>query len=298
MSTLVLTTVPLPPGGVDAALALIPAAPGVGQILAEGGKNLVIGRPSNLRRWAAGHLGRARPAKQVPGKIPPRPPTDLTPIAAAVGYVTTASPFGQRLAYERLMARYVPLSKRRDLKAPAYLRIAPENGFPHLVVESTPDAHVYGPCRDRRAAARARDALYKHFRIRDCDFDFKPAPELPESLAVDVARALEGSPEVADVPPWIRRPGGRSLIVERVKTGLELYPVAGGEVIDDAAVAVAVEGLEPAIDALAWTRATEPRDDTPWLNAWRHGKRTGVEVPVSDGEPAAAIASRIRAVVG
>ena len=52
MSTFPLTTVTLQ-GGVDAALALIPTAPGVGQILAAADRNLVIGRPSNLRRWAA-----------------------------------------------------------------------------------------------------------------------------------------------------------------------------------------------------------------------------------------------------
>ena len=298
MSTLPLTTVPLPPGGVDAALALIPAAAGVGQILAEGGQSLVIGRPSNLRRWAAGHLGRARPAKAVAGKLPPRPrPTSPRSPSPSHAWTTT-SPFGQRLAYERLMARSVPLSKRRDLKRPAYLRLQPQNGYPHLVIESAADGPVYGPFRDRRAAARARDAVYKHFRIRPCDFDFKPAPALPDGLAVDVARALDGAAEMAEIPAWIRRAGGRSLIVERGKAGLELYPVAGGGVIEEAMVAVAPEALEPAIAGLAWTGPAEPRDDTPWLNAWRHGKRTGVEVPMAADEPAAAVASRIRAVVG
>ncbi len=157
---------------------------------------------------------------------------------------------------------------------------------------------MFGPFRDTRAATRARDALYKHFRLRDCDFDFKPAHDLPDGLVADVARALDGSGEVPEIPAWVRRAGGRSLVVERAGAGLEVYPIVGGGVIEEAAVAATPEGLEPSIDALAWTCVAEPRDDTPWLNAWRHGKRTGVEIPVAPGEPAAAITARIREVVG
>jgi hypothetical protein len=298
VSTFPLTTVTLQ-GGVDAALALIPAAAGVGQILAEGERNLVIGRPSNLRRWAAGRLGRARPVKPVPGKLPPRPPTDLTPIAVAIAHVTTTSPFAQRLAYERLMGQYVPLAKRRDLKRPAYLRLDPDAGFPHLSVVPTPDGgDVFGPFRDTRAATRARDALYKHFRIRDCDFGFKPERDLPQGLAADVARALDGASDVAELPAWVRRAGGRSLVVERGRDGLEVYPIVGGGVLDEAAVAVTPDALETSLDGLAWTGVGEPRDDTPWLNAWRHGKRSGFELPIAAGESASAIAKRIREVVG
>ena len=283
----------------DAALALIPSAAGVGQILAEGERNLVIGRPSNLRRWAAGHLGRARPVKPAPGKLPRRPPTDLTPIAVAFAYVTTTSLFGQRLAFERLMARHVPPSRRRDLKRPAYLRLDSDEGFPTLVIQPSPDGgHVFGPFRNTRAATRARDALYKHFRIRPCDFDFKPAHDLPEGLVADVARALEGSGEVPEIPKWVRRADGRSLVVECGKAGLEVYPIVGGGVVEEAAVAVTLEGLDQSIDGLAWTCVAEPRDDTPWLNAWRHGKRSGVEIPIAAGEAAAAIAARIRQAVG
>ena len=298
MSTFALTTVTLQ-GGVDAALALIPSAAGVGQIVAAGERNLVIGRPSNLRRWAASHLGRARPVKPAPGKLPPRPPTDLTPIAVAIAYVKTTSPFGQRLAFERLMARYVSLAKRRDLKRPAYLRLDLDERFPRLVIQPTPDGgHVFGPFRDSRAATRARDALYKRFRIRPCDFDFKPAHDLPDGLAAEVARALDGSGEVTEISPWVRRADGRSLVVERGKAGLEVYPIVGGGVIEEAAVAVTLDGLDQSIDALAWTCVAEPRDDTPWLNAWRHGRHSGVEIPIAAGEAAAAIAARIREVVG
>lgn len=284
--------------GVDAALALVPATAGVGQILAEGGRNLVIGRPANLRKWTAGHLGRARLPKVVPGKLPPRPPTDLTPIATEVAYAEAASPFGQRLAYERLMARYVPPAKRRDLKRPAYLRLAPEGGYPHLVVQpSAEGADVFGPFRDTRAAARARDALYRHFRIRPCDFDFKAPTDLPAGLAADVARVLEGGAGVPEVPPWVQRAGGRSLVADRAARGVAVFPIARGGVIDASAVTVAPDALVDAVAGVDWEK-DGGGDDTPWLNAWRHGKRTGIEVLVLPGLTPATIAAHIREVVG
>lgn len=299
MSAFDLTTITLAQG-VDAALALVPAAPGVGQILADGERNLVVGRPANLRKWTAGHLGRARLPKAVPGKLPPRPPTDLTPIATAVAFAVTTSPFAQRLAYERVMARYVSLSKRRDLKRPAFLRLAPDGiGYPHLLVQSSPEGpEVFGPFRDTRAATRARDALYKHFRVRPCDFDFKPPIGLSDGLAADVARVLSGAGGVVEVPAWVGRGDGRSLVVDRSRAGLELFPIAGGSVIDEAVVTAMPDTLERAIEPLVSTvpaaEAIVRPDDTPWLNAWRHGKRTGVEIPIAASDRASDIAARLR----
>jgi hypothetical protein len=301
-----LTTVPLG-GGVDAALSVLPRAAGVGQILAEGGRSLVIGRPSDLRRWAADHLGRARPRKPVPGKLPPRPPTDLTPVAAAVAFAVTPSPFAQRLAYERLMSSHVPPAKRRDLKRPAYLRLDPGERFPRLVVQASPEGEgVFGPFRDWRAAARARDALVRRFRLRSCDLVFEPAPQLAEGLAClhaqvgscvapclvrvpedgyralagEVAALLDGEGErPRDVPPWVRRTGGRSVIVERLTGAFELHPVAAGAVLE------AVNGGEvgAAVRGLSWAAPPGAPDDTPWLNAWRHAPHRGIEVPLRRG---------------
>ncbi len=306
MSGPALTTVTLE-GGVDVALAAIPAAAGVAQILAAGERDLVIGKASNLRRWAADHLGRARPKKAVPGKLPPRPPTDLTPVAAAVAWATTASAFGQRLAYERLMARYVPLSRRRDLKRPAYLRLDVSDRFPRIVVQpSAAGDGVFGPFRDSRAATRARDALLKASRLRACDLEFEPAPDLEaglacihaqvgscvapclvrvgeddyRALAAQVAGVLDGAGErPPEVPPWVRRAGGRSVVVERVKGGIEAHAIAAGSVVDS--VTVEGEDVERAMAALSWDAPAGVTDDTPWLNAWRHGAHAGVEIPLA-----------------
>ena len=73
--------------GLDAALERLPAAPGVGQILGEEGRSLLIGRSADLRRWLATNLGRAAVKK---GQ---RPPTDLTPIARTVRFIAATSGF-------------------------------------------------------------------------------------------------------------------------------------------------------------------------------------------------------------
>src|SRR5512140_176360 len=176
------------PGGLEAALQRVPAAPGVGQLLAADRGSLVLGPASNLRRWTASHLGLgARPAA---GK---RPRTNLAGVASAVGFVVTRGPFHQRLAYERLIAPLVPVSARRDLKPPAFVQIDLEQRFPRAVVvglaepaaspaPSRPPA-TFGPFRDRRAAEKARDAVQKRFRLRPCDLRFEPAPDLALGLA-------------------------------------------------------------------------------------------------------------------
>ena len=82
-------------------LALVPTSAGVAQIVGPEGKNLLVGRAANLRRWAASHLGAGRPPAK--GK---RPPTDLRPVATGVAHAPTSSPFQQKLVYERLLARY------------------------------------------------------------------------------------------------------------------------------------------------------------------------------------------------
>src|SRR5205814_5969118 len=95
-----------------------------------------------------------------PPKKGMRPPTNLAPITSAVAYVAASSPFAQRLAFERLMARYVPLSKRRDLKPPVYLHLDPGDRFPRLTVKpssalAASREPLFGPFRSRQAPPAA-----------------------------------------------------------------------------------------------------------------------------------------------
>lgn len=283
------TTVPIG-GDVAASLASVPAMAGVAQILGPEGRNLMIGRGAHLRRWAASHLGAGKPPR--PGV---RPPTNLAPIAMAIAYAETTSAFHQRLVYERLMARHVAPSARRDLKTPAYLHVDGQERFPRVAVTSVVGSGegLYGPFRDRRAAEKARDRLHKVFPLRPCDYAFEPDPGLPlglgcvyaqvrscaapclsrvsedayralaSSVADLLARPESRSSELAEaLPAWILPLGGAvGLVAEMGARGLELYPVRGGAVLEEGGALQ--EGdlqLEAALGAVAWSATLEAPD--------------------------------------
>ena len=320
--TAALTLVPLAGGDVARVLESLPRRAGVGQILGPEGKSLVIGRPANLRTWAAGHLGRGRPPR--PGV---RPPVDLTPIAVGVGYVETTSAFAQRLAFERLMARYVPPSRRRDLKPPAWIHLDPEDRFPRAVVVIGPPPEAgYGPFPGRDAAQKAIAALHKAYALRPCDFSFEPDPALALGLGCvyaqvqtctapclsrigeDDYRALAaraaaflGAPRARNaaaeewLPPWVARSDARGLVIEEGQGGLELYPVRAGAVLEAHARTCAPAELEATAAALAFDVPGRPPDDTPWLLQWlRARRRTGRHVVLGEEEPRGTLARGVR----
>ena len=297
MPSLALTTVALG-DDVAAALQSVPAGGGVGQIVGPDGRNLLIGKAANLRRWAATHFGLGPPPK--PGV---RPRTNLTGLAQAIAFAETASDFGQRLRYERLMARYVPADKRKDLKPPAFLALDPGDRFPRVLVRDDQAATpaLYGPFRDRAAAARARDLLYKRFGLRPCDYTFEPDPALPlglgclyaqvrtcaapclarvdeeayRALAGEAARFLAEPDARGDaLPAWVRAVGGqRALVAERTPAGWEVFALSEGQVVDDASADDA--SLERVLSALDWDAPTAA-DDRAWVVGWLHApKRKG-----------------------
>ena len=313
-----------------AALNRLPSRAGVGQILGPQGQNLIIGRPANLRRWAANHLGLGRPVAK--GK---RPPTDLSPIATAVAFAEATSPFHQRLLFERLMDRHVPRAQRRDLKPPAFLHLDPAERFPRLSVRGAQEdrAHCFGPFRDKKAAERARDALHKLRPLRPCDYVFEPDPELPLGLgclyaqvrscaapclsrvteqaygvlAHDVEALLAGSappPEALGqvLPEFVAAAGSRGLVVESNQEEVELYPVMAGAVLEEGAIRVALASesgpLEAALRGLRFEGASPLPDDLPWLLQWILGPRQGGGYLVRrDSETASVLAARVREVL-
>jgi hypothetical protein len=322
--------VTLPLDSVDAVLAALPARPGVGQFLAagppEGGRNLLIGRTANLRKWAASHLGAGPPPK--PGK---RPPLDLRPVAASVRYLTATGDVRQRLLFERLMARYVPLSSRRDVKPPAWLHLDVGERFPRLSVRGPRAARaggpLYGPFRDARAAGRARDALHRRVALRPCDYSFEPDPALELGLGcvyaqtrscaapclsrmaeVDYVRLARGMEEVLrgprpdgdDLPAWVSaRSPLRALIADPLKGACDLFPLRDGYVIEGAAVQVGEAALEEAVRGLSWDVPGEGESDWPWLLPWLHApRRKGRYLVLEDALAPDALAARIRRALG
>jgi hypothetical protein len=302
-------------GDIVQRLLAIPAGAGVGQILGDEGRSLVIGRPASLRRWAASHLGAGRPPR--PGK---RPPTDLRPVARAVSFTPTTSAFHQRLVFERLMARHVPRSARRDLKPPAYLHLDPSERFPRVTVRGVAPAGstlpgLFGPFRNRRAATRAVAVLHKRFPLRPCDYEFQPAADLAlglgcvyaqvhtcaapcltrvtedayRGLAAEAAHFLagpQGRPEEARswIPEWVSAADSRAVVIEESREGFEIYPVVAGTVLDDQIRTAQGKDIEGALEGMRWTGADETGHDRDWLAGWLYTpKRTGRYV-VLDGD--------------
>ena len=315
------TTIALSSEDLAASLREIPPAAGVGQILGAEGRSLVIGRPAHLRRWAASHLGAGRPSRRAS-----RPPTDLRPVAVAVAYTVTTSGFHQRLVFERLMARHVPDSARRDLKPPAWLHLDPRERFPRVTVRSgaAGRADVFGPFRNRRAAARAVASLHKLFPLRPCDYVFEPATDLAlglgcvyaqvrtcaapclsrvgedayQGLAAEAAAFLarpQARPveTAAWIPSWVSAGDVRALVVETGKDGIEIYPVEAGNVLGQHAVTVRAEDIEDALHGLNWTGADETGHDRDWLPAWLYTpRRAGRYVVLEGTENSAALVRR------
>jgi len=309
-------------GDLGGAVAQVPAAPGVGQVLGPEGRSLLLGMASNLRRWAGSHLGLGKPA--APGR---RPKTNLAPIATAVGWVAADAPFRQRLLYERLVAPLVPLSARRDLKPPAFLHLDPAERFPRVrVVSGAEDpAGLFGPFRDRRAAEKAREAVHRLFRLRPCDFTFDPDPALPLGLGClfaqvrscaapclarvseDEYRALAeraaswlGDPTAreqgdADVQASVAAVGDvRVVIVDCGREEIGLYPVREGRVLEDAAVLTPPSALDVAVGGLSWPKTERP-DDWRWLAAWlRTAKGRAAWVVVGKGADRRALTAAVR----
>lgn len=306
-------------GDPSGALARVPSAPGVGQILGPGGKSLVLASASNLRRWAASRLGLGKPP--LAGR---RPKTDLSGIATAIGWAQAEGPFRQRLLYERLVAGLVPLSARRDLKPPAFLHLDPGERFPRLSVRPGGAGPLFGPFRDRKAAEKARDVLHRLFPLRPCDLAFEPDPALPLGLACLYAQVRScAAPCLARVSEadyralaaraaaWLADPtaredapaavpgvvvaagAARAVVVDAGRRTVGLYPVRAGRVLDSAAVLVPAAGLDDAVARLSWPEPEGP-DDWPWLAAWLRSPRgrAGFVHARADG---AALAAAVRA---
>jgi excinuclease ABC subunit C len=314
-----LTHVPLDDGDLAERLAALPTSAGVAQVLGPEGKNLLIGRAANLRRWAVSHLGAGRPPAK--GK---RPPTNLRPVATGVAYAVTTSPFQQKLVYERLMARHVPLEKRRDLKIPAFLHLDPAERFPRVSVRRLAESPrgLFGPFRDKKAAERARDAVHKAVPLRPCDYTFEPDPALPLGLgclfaqvrscaapclsrtseadyrqmaAETASRLARGAAGFDWLPPWMAAAAGaRGMVVDRARGRVLLYPVAEGRVLEAEAIVLDESDVDGAAARLRWDVGGEGPSDWPWLLGWLASPRgRGTYVALEDGEDRATLVARL-----
>jgi hypothetical protein len=241
-------------------------------------------------------------------------------VARALSFTRTTSAFHQRLVFERLMERYVPASARRDLKPPAYLHLDAGERFPRVTLRGAVAgdaglAGLFGPFRNRRAAARAVAALHKVFPLRPCDYEFEPAPDLAlglgcvyaqvrtcaapclsrvtedayRGLAAEASRFLarpRARPQdaAAWIPEWVSAADARALVVEAGKGGVEIYPVVAGHVIEAEAMTTHGEDIEGRLRGLSWTVTGEAGHDRDWLAAWLHAPRRAGRYVVLEGD--------------
>jgi hypothetical protein len=311
-------------GDVAGAVAKLPTTSGVGQIVAAERGSLVLGMASNLRRWAASHLGLGR--RPSAGR---RPKTDLSGIARAIGWLELDGPFRRRLVYERLMAPLVPLARRRDLRPPAFVHLDPGERFPRASVREATDGtpHCFGPFGSRRQAEQAREAAQRRFRLRPCDYAFEPDPALPlgttclfaqvgscaapclERLGERDYRALATAatewladprlrvePDVS--PSAARTVTTRALVADAGRAAIGLFPVLAGRVVDAAGLTIAVDApeteLAAALARLAWPAAASGAEDWPWLLAWLRSPRGRASyLLVHDDERETSLAARL-----
>ena len=320
MPVVALAFAPLAGDAAEAVRAL-PAAAGVGQILGPEGRSLVLGMASNLRRWAASHLGLGRPP--LAGR---RPKTNLAGLATALGYLETDGGFRQRLAFERLMAPLVPPSARRDLRRPFFLQLDLSARFPRVTVRGADldPASAFGPFRDRRAADKARDAVHRQFPLRPCDHDFEPDPVLPLGLAclhalvrscaapclarvgeedyrslAARATAWLAEPRAREaesaLPPTVASGAARALVVDVGRAAVGLVPVRAGRVLDAAVLETPLAALEQALAGLTWPDRAGV-DDWPWLTSWlRAPKARACWLVVGERDSPRELAARVRA---
>ena len=135
---------------------------------------------SNLRKWAAYHLGLGKPAAPGGGRDEPRrasPPRSAGSEADA--------PFRQRLLFERLdgaprPARVAPRPQAPGLPPPRPRRSASRAS--RCAARARADLALFGPFRDRRAAERAREALHRLFPPAALRLRVRARPALPLGL--------------------------------------------------------------------------------------------------------------------
>ncbi len=289
------------------------------QLVSADGRSLLIGRPANIRRWAATHLG-ARARKGA------RPPTNLSWVAAAVRYVGAVTPFQQRLRYERLMAAQVPASTRRELKPPAFLHLDPGQRFPRLSVRASASGRgrLFGPFPRRKDAEEARLALDRRFRLRPCEYVFEPDPQLAlglgclyaqtrscaapclarvteegyRALAAEAAAFLAGPDRRPGLlPGWVGQvDDNRALVAEPHGDGVAIYPVRRWCVVEEHALLARPGAIEEAVSALCWPDAPAARDDLPWLVAWLRSPGTGAYLDAATSPTA--LAAGLRDIIG
>ena len=273
-------------------------------MLGPDGQSLLIGRPANLRRWAATQLGAGPPPKK--GM---RPPTEPRPHHERRRLRRHHHAFR---AAARLRARHgtarAAFRSGRDLKPPVYLHLDPAARFPapHRPAGGgrpraplRPLSEPGGRAGRDRGAARPLSAAALRLRVR-ARAGPRPRPRLRVRPGPDLRRALPAARSARTTtarsrcgpPPSLGAGRGAAAGAGRGHAALGRPPsaearglVAGsrpappssstrcvaGAVIEEAMASATQDGLEEAVAALRWpappSRATTRRGCCPGSTA-------------------------------
>lgn len=171
-------------GGLEPALASVPAAPAVFLLWPREGAPY-LSRTASLRRRLARLLGRAAPSRLL----------NLREVARRLEYWRTASRL-EAAAYAYALARkHFPDAYRSllRLRMPYYVKLILANRFPRTQVTARLTASralYYGPMPSRTAAERFESEFLDLFQLRRCQEDFEPSPEHPGCIYGEMNRCL------------------------------------------------------------------------------------------------------------
>lgn len=167
----------------DAALAQLPAAPGVFAIFAaDPSAEPYISQSADLRRRLLRLLGpRDESSKRL----------NLRQRAARVEWAPTGSNLESLLL---LYAAYSDPRRRLKLHAPPFIRYAAENPYPRAYVTTRltlrAARNFYGPFASRVSAEAYLDAVLDLFLFRRCDFNLNPDPAFPGCIYSEMKKCL------------------------------------------------------------------------------------------------------------
>src|SRR5579885_2937936 len=177
------------PANPAAALAQIPAQPGVFALFAaEEHAEPYLSRTPNLKRRLTRFL-EARPSQTKRLR--------LTERIARIEYTLTGSDFESALClYSASMRTFgdAAARKRMHLRPPYFLRMSSENAYPRIYVTNkiTKSAFndLFGPFPSRESAEKFSDEMLNLFELRRCHEDLNPDPAFPGCIYSEMKMCL------------------------------------------------------------------------------------------------------------
>jgi hypothetical protein len=171
-------------GGIEAALASVPAAPAVFLLWPRQGAPY-LSRTASLRRRLARLLGAGTPSKML----------NLREVARRIEYWRTASRLEAAIYAYALARKHFPETYRSllRLRMPYYVKLILANRFPRTQVTARLTASralYYGPIASRAAAERFEAEFLDLFQLRRCQEDLDPSPEHPGCIYGEMNRCL------------------------------------------------------------------------------------------------------------